>query len=143
VILPDINILLPALRDDLPDHASSVDWLRQMHESGEPFALADIVVAGIIRISTNPRAFKDPATTEDALLFVDDLVAIPGAVMVSTGPRYWPIFKHRVSEGKAAGRLVPDAHLAAIATEHGCRIATRDRDFARFPGLDWFDPFER
>ncbi len=36
--------------------------------------------------------------------------------------------------------LVPDAYLAAVAITHNARIATRDRGFARFPGLRWFDP---
>ncbi|MDQ3642021.1 MAG: hypothetical protein M3450_11325 [Actinomycetota bacterium] len=35
---------------------------------------------------------------------------------------------------------MPDAHLAAVAVAHGCRLATADRGFARFPALDWFDP---
>ncbi|MGH3537378.1 MAG: PIN domain-containing protein [Pseudonocardiaceae bacterium] len=38
------------------------------------------------------------------------------------------------------GNLVPDALLAALARAHGCRIATADRSFARFPGVRTFDP---
>ncbi len=38
------------------------------------------------------------------------------------------------------GNLLPDAWLAALAKAHGCRLATADRGFARFAGLDWFDP---
>ena len=38
------------------------------------------------------------------------------------------------------GNLVPDAYLAAAALAHDARLATRDRGFARFPGLRWFDP---
>jgi len=45
-----------------------------------------------------------------------------------------------VSGPAISGTLVPDAHLAAVALTHGCRLATADRGFARFPGLDWFDP---
>ena len=33
-----------------------------------------------------------------------------------------------------------DAHLAALAVEHGAAIATTDRDFTRFPGLDIVNP---
>jgi hypothetical protein len=33
-----------------------------------------------------------------------------------------------------------DAHLAALATEHGATLCTSDRDFLRFPGLRVEDP---
>ncbi len=31
--------------------------------------------------------------------------------------------------------LILDAHLAALAIEHGATLCTNDRDFLRFPGL--------
>jgi predicted nucleic acid-binding protein len=40
----------------------------------------------------------------------------------------------------AAGNLVPDAHLAALAIEHGLKLCSSDSDFARFPGLEWVNP---
>ena len=36
--------------------------------------------------------------------------------------------------------MVMDAHLAALALEHGASIATTDRDFARFPGVEVLNP---
>ena len=36
--------------------------------------------------------------------------------------------------------LVPDAHLAALAIEHGLVLCSADADFARFPGLRWHNP---
>ena len=50
--------------------------------------------------------------------------------------------REAIFESRAIADLVSDAHLAALAVEHGCRIATRDRDFARFPAVEWFDPLE-
>jgi len=38
--------------------------------------------------------------------------------------------------------MVMDAHLAALALEHGASITTTDRDFTRFPGIDLMDPTE-
>jgi predicted nucleic acid-binding protein len=38
------------------------------------------------------------------------------------------------------GNLVPDAHLAALAIEHGLTLCSTDGDFARFPDLAWLDP---
>jgi uncharacterized protein len=45
-------------------------------------------------------------------------------------------------EGQAAGNLVTDAHLAALALEHGCEFASTDSDFSRFPGLRWRNPLK-
>jgi predicted nucleic acid-binding protein len=36
--------------------------------------------------------------------------------------------------------LIPDAHLAALAIEHGLTLCSTDGDFARFPGLKWTNP---
>jgi len=38
------------------------------------------------------------------------------------------------------GNLVHDAHLAALAIEHGLILYSTDGDFARFPALRWQDP---
>jgi hypothetical protein len=38
------------------------------------------------------------------------------------------------------GNLVSDAHLAALAIEHGLTLCSTDGDFARFPGLSWRNP---
>jgi uncharacterized protein len=61
-------------------------------------------------------------------------------VPITAGPRHWEILRRVLREGDARGNLVPDAHLAAIAIEHGATVATRDRGFARFQGLRWVDP---
>ncbi len=42
------------------------------------------------------------------------------------------------AEGRA--NLVPDAHLAALAIEHGLTLCSADGDFARFAGLAWENP---
>ena len=36
--------------------------------------------------------------------------------------------------------LVPDAHLSALALEHGLTLCSTDGDFARFSELDWLNP---
>ena len=41
-----------------------------------------------------------------------------------------------------AGNLTTDAHLAALAIEHGAELCSTDRDFSRFTGLRWADPLE-
>ena len=41
---------------------------------------------------------------------------------------------------RLAGNLVPDAHLAAIAIEHGLEVCSADSDFARFTEIRWRNP---
>ena len=50
--------------------------------------------------------------------------------------RHWALLSGLLTSGQASGPLVSDAHLAALAIEHGATLVTNDRDFARFPGLD-------
>ena len=64
----------------------------------------------------------------------------PVAGILDPGERHWDILCGLVSEGQAAGPLVMDAVLAAIALEHGATVCTTDRDFSRFAGLKWTNP---
>jgi uncharacterized protein len=140
LILPDVNVLVIAHRSDQDDHEQIRGWLEGEVNSDRPFALADLAVSGFLRVVTNPRIYRRPSTLDVAVRFVDGLVEWPVCVPVSAGPRHWPILRRLLREADARGNLVPDAHLAAIAVEHGATVATRDRGFARFPGLPWFDP---
>jgi hypothetical protein len=50
----------------------------------------------------------------------------------------------RLLGGRHSPRLVADAHLAAIAIEHGLTVCSLDHDFARWEqlGLRWEDPLQ-
>jgi toxin-antitoxin system PIN domain toxin len=140
VILPDVNVLVLAHRRDHDEHEQVRSWLEDEVNSDSPFALADLAVSGFLRIVTNPRIYERPTKLATALQFVDGLVEQPTCVALSAGPHHWPIFRRVLVAADARGNLVPDAHLAAIAIEHGATIATRDRGFARFGDVRWLDP---
>jgi toxin-antitoxin system PIN domain toxin len=140
VILPDVNVLVLAHRRDHDEHERLRSWLEDEVNSDSPFALADIAVSGFIRVVTNPRIYQSPSKLAPALEFVDGLAAQPTCVAVSAGPSHWPIFRRVLVAADARANLVPDAHLAAIALEHGATVATRDRGFARFGDVRWLDP---
>ena len=140
MILPDVNVLVLAHRADQEEHEPVRTWLEGEVNSDRPFFLADIAVAGFLRIVTNPRIYRRPTSLETAVAFVDGLVVQPTCVPVAAGARHWPILRGLLRGADARGNLVPDAHLAAIAVEHGATVATRDRGFARFPDLRWLDP---
>jgi toxin-antitoxin system PIN domain toxin len=140
VTLPDVNVLLYAHREDSPHHAACHRWLLETMKGDAPFGLSDAVLAGVVRIATHPKIFKQPSRVDIALAFVAGLVTHPNAVMVRPGPRHWEIFSRLCREASARGNLVADAYLAAIAIESGCEWITTDGDFARFPGLKWARP---
>ena len=140
MILPDVNVLVLAHRRDQDDHDRVRSWLEDEVNSDRPFALADVVVAGFLRVVTHPRIFNRPTKLDGALAFVDGLVEQPTCVPVSAGPKHWPILRRVLRAADARGNLVPDAHLAAISIELGATVATRDRGFARFGDVRWLDP---
>jgi uncharacterized protein len=140
VILADVNVLVYAYRAEAVNHASYWRWLDSVANGDEAFALSDIVLSGFLRVVTHPRVFRPPSPIDDALGFTEDLLSQPNCVMIRPGPRHWGLFARLCRENGAAGNLVPDAYLAALAIEAGCELITTDRDFARFDGLRWRHP---
>jgi uncharacterized protein len=140
VILPDVNVLVLAHRTDQDGHDAMRDWLVDEVNSERPFALADLAVAGFLRVVTNPRIYATPTPLREAIRFLDGLFEQLTCVAVAAGPRHWEIVRQVIVDADARGNLVPDAHLAAMAIEHGATVATRDRGFARFARVRWLDP---
>lgn len=140
MILPDVNVLVHAFRVDAPRHSDYNGWLRRSLSDREPIGLSELVLSGVLRVLTHRRVFVPPTPHEAALAFVEFLRGHGNTVMVQPGPRHWEIFVSLCRASGAAGNLVPDAYLAALAIEHGCEWITSDLDFARFPGLRWRHP---
>lgn len=138
--LADVNVLVYAHRQDLPQYDSFSAWLGEEVESGRSFALCDATLTGFLRVVTNGRIFTDPTPLEVALRSIEELREQPGAVHVSSGARHWAIFTDLCSAVGARGNDVPDAYLAALAIESGSELVTADRGFGRFPGLRWSSP---
>ena len=136
--LPDVNVLIYAHREDAPEHPRYAAWLRGLTASAAPFALSGVVLAGFLRIVTNPRIFNPPTPMDTAIAFCEGLVTRPRAVIVAPGRQHWDIFVSLCRD--IQGPLASDAYLAALAIEHGCELMTTDSDFARFPGLRWGHP---
>lgn len=143
MILPDVNTLVYAFRRESDDHEVYASWLTGLVGGKDELALVDHCLAGFLRIVTNPRIFADPAPTADALGFVDRLSGARRGRAVASTPATWTAFASLVKADRGLkGNLVPDAYLAALAISHGCKLATADRGFARYQGLDFFDPID-
>jgi uncharacterized protein len=140
VKLPDVNILIYAYDEESTFHAEARAWLEEILSGTEPIGFAWAVLLGFARISTSPSVFEKPLESAEALDRIDDWLAQPVATVVHPTERHAGVLRELLEPLGAAGNLVSDAHLAALAIEHGAELYSRDNDFARFAGLRWVDP---
>jgi uncharacterized protein len=142
VILVDVNVLVYACRRDAVRHREYQRWLAAALGGSEAVGIAPESLAAVVRITTHPRVWKTPLTTEQALAFVDAVRAVPTVIPVLPGTDHWRLFSALCRESGARGNLVGDAWLAALAIEQGCTLFTTDRDFARFRGVRTEHPLD-
>jgi len=140
VILIDANLLLYSYHPRAEQHEESRAWLEAVLSGPDLVRFAWLTLWAFLRISTNPRVFERPLSTSEAEVAISSWLGQPAAGILDPGERHWDILCSLVRDGQAAGPLVMDAVLAAIALEHGATVCTTDRDFSRFPGLRWTNP---
>ena len=135
MLLVDANVLLYAVDEDAPLHDRSHRWLDQTLAETEPLAFTWLVLLAFLRVATHPALFAQPLTAEQAADVVEHWLAQPAALVLEAGPRHLALLRGLLVEAGTAANLVNDAHLAAVALEHGATIVSFDRDFGRFEGL--------
>jgi len=140
VKLPDVNLLIYAIDEEAPRHAKARAWLEEVLSGTEAVAFAWAVLLGFVRISTNPLVLENPLSAEEALDYVEGWLGQPVADVVHPTPGHAPRLRELLEPTGAAGNLTSDAHLAALAIEHGAELCSCDTDFARFTGLRWVNP---
>ncbi len=141
MILPDLNLLIYALDASSPRHAAARAWLSAALRGPEPVALAWVVLLGCLRLITNPRVVTAPRDVADVLDLIDGWLALQHVRVVEPTDRHARILRELLTPFGAAGNLTTDAHLAALAIEHGASLCSADADFSRFgAGLRWQDP---
>jgi toxin-antitoxin system PIN domain toxin len=140
LILVDANILLYAEDSLQPRHQQARAWWDDQLSGTGVVCLCWTVLSAFIRIGTNPRVFEHPLSLEQALARVQSWLDQPCTRVVRPTERHWTVFRRVLTDGQAVANLVTDAHLAALAIEHGCELASTDADFARFPKLKWRNP---
>lgn len=140
MILIDANLLLYAYHPDAEHHERCRVWLEDVLSGTDPVRFAWVTILAFIRISTSPRVFESPLSIDEAAGVVATWFAQPCVAALEPGERHWGILHGLLSAGQVRGPLVTDAHLAALALEHGATLHTNDRDFARFPDLRIVNP---
>jgi uncharacterized protein len=138
----DINLLIYAVNKDTPHHSKAKQWIEDSLSGDEPFGFAWIVILGFLRIVTNGRIMPTPLMPEVALDLVNDWLQQPPSLTIVPADQHWSIFKELLIPLGTAANLTSDAHLAALAIEHGARLYSTDNDFSRFQSLRWANPIE-
>jgi uncharacterized protein len=142
VVLCDVGVLVSAGMADSPHHDACRSAVQRLLGGDEAFAVSELVLAAVVRISTNARIWKTPATAGSAFGFVNAVRDSPRAVVIAPGNRHWKIFEDLVVQHGIRGSDTTDAYLAALAQEHGCEWWTTDVGFSRFSGLRWRNVLE-
>lgn len=130
---PDVNLLVAASRTDHPHHAVARAWLEEAvaaGAAGAAFTLMPMVLASFLRLVTSPKVFRQATPIEDAVAFVDALLAAPGAQLAPLGPE-WPKLRQLCLDKQLAGNDLPDAWLAAAVAQLGEHLVGFDRDFRK------------
>lgn len=140
MILPDVNVLIYAFREGVPQYETCRKWLNRIVEGEERFGISPLTLAAVVRVTTNARTYVAPSSLEATFRFCDNLLTQPHCQIVEPGDRHFEIFKRLCLETNTRGPRVTDAWYAALAIEWGCEWVTLDRDYARFPGLKWSVP---
>ncbi len=142
MIILDVNLLLYAYNSAFPQHAQAKTWLERTLTAPSPVGLPWTTIVAFFRVGTNPRAFPNPLAPDEAIGIVSEWLAHPPVVLVEPGERHWEILQQLLLATKVRGPRMADAHLAALAIEHGATLCTTDRDFQLFPDLQMLNPLE-
>ena len=140
MILVDANLLLYAYDSESPHHEASRQWLETEFSSGRPVGFGLVTLLAFVRIASDRRIYTRPLTPAAGCLLINEWLSQPNVRLLQPGPRSWTLLSELCEEGQAKGAIVMDAHLAALALEHGASIATTDRDFMRFPEVEIVNP---
>lgn len=140
MILVDINLLVYAHVATFPAHHRARSWLDEYLNGTAPVGLPWPSLLGFVRLVSNPRIFEQPETVDEAWQQIEEWLDCPSVWIPQPGERHRDVLRPLLLNQGVRANLVPDAHLAALAIEHGLLLCSTDGDFARFPGLRWENP---
>lgn len=139
MILPDVNLLVYAHIASFAEHTKAKVWWEQTLRGDQIVGMAWPVLTGFLRLVTNRQVFREPLKAADAMGVTDQWLAASPVQLIVPGPKHYAILRTLVG-ATAGGNAIPDAHLAALAIEHGAVIHSNDSDFGRFKGVKWVNP---
>jgi toxin-antitoxin system PIN domain toxin len=140
MILIDANLLVYAANSAAAEHPIARPWLDDRLNGAPRVGLPWPSLLAFVRLVSNPLVVRDPVAPADAWRQVEQWLACEAAWIPVPGEQHQKILASFVKLPWMTSRLVPDAHLAALALEHGLTCCSTDGDFAKFPGLTWENP---
>jgi toxin-antitoxin system PIN domain toxin len=135
VQIVDVNVLLYAVNKQSPNHRAARAWLDEAFAQRQTIGFAWIVLLAFLRLSTQPAVFPSPLEPNVAAGVLKQWVAQPSAVILQAGERHLALLTGLIGDLGTGGNLVNDAHIAALALEHGAEVVSFDGDFTRFAGV--------
>jgi hypothetical protein len=136
----DANVLLYAVNKVASHHTAARSWLDGVLAGGEAVGFAWVALLAFLRLSTRPGLFPRPLSLAQAVGVVELWLGQPAAIVLHPTERHLSLLNGLLDAVGSAANLVNDAHLAALALEHGAEIVSFDSDFARFNGVQWSPP---
>jgi uncharacterized protein len=140
MILLDANVLIYAVNSDAPLHRKAKAWLERTLSGTDVVGLTWAVLLAFLRLTTRPGVFQTPLSVDTAFDIVDAWLSQPSVVTVDPTAQHVRVVRDLLAPLGTAGNLTSDAHLAALAIEHGAELFSSDNDFDRFPRLRWRNP---
>lgn len=140
MILVDVNLLVYATIAGYEQHEQAQKWLDERLNGVGRVGLPWESLLGCFRLVTNPRLFSAPVSATEAWTQLEEWLDRPAVWVPTPGESHWRVLGELVRVTSPAANLIHDAHLAALAVEHGLIVASTDGDFARFPGVRWENP---
>lgn len=140
MILVDANLLFYAANRAAPEHARARSWLDERLNGSAPVGLPWPSMCAFVRIVTNPLVVRHTVAPAEAWRQVEEWLACESAWVPLPGGAHRTILGGLLKTSGMTSRLVPDAHLAALAIEHGLTLQSTDGDFGRLAGLKWENP---
>jgi len=142
MILVDTNLLVYAAVTTAEGHMPAKTWLDDKLNGPAPVGLPWSSLLGFLRITTNSRIFNPPLSSGQAWSVINYWLDCPAVWIPGPTEKHRDVLQNIMEEVKPTRNLVPDAHLAALALEHGLILCSTDSDFSRFPTLKWENPLQ-
>lgn len=144
MMLLDVNLLVYAYNRSSEFHVPTRSWLDPLLNRGVQVGIPWPTILGFLRLLCNHRVFQGTKTPAQAWQIAESILAMPGVWVPLPGEQHARILGRLLTHGPGLSpRIIHDAHLAALAMEHGLILCSTDVDFARFDGLRWENPLAR
>jgi uncharacterized protein len=138
--LVDANLVLWAHHLQFPRHADAREWWRDTLSHQPRVGIPWPVILAFVRVSSHRRILERPVSLPDAWAEAGRWLDRPNVWVPVPTERHRSVLGRLLIDGQAGGNHTTDAHLAALAVEWGLQLLSADRDFARYPGLNWRNP---